>query len=42
MSHFDDEPSKDSQLMDDDNDITENNLGSERGLNLIEAEKKNK
>ena len=40
INNFDDEPSKDSQLMDD-NDITDNNAGSERGLNLLEDEKNN-
>ncbi len=45
LSQFDEEPIKDSQLMDNDNDndndnMTEN-LGSERGLNLLE-DKENK
>ena len=40
MSQFDEEPIQDSQLVDDGNDIGEN-VGSERGLNIIE-DKKNK
>ena len=40
MSQFDEEPIKDSQLLDNENDITDN-IGSERALNLLE-DKKNK
>ena len=40
MSQFDEEAIKDSQLIENENDITEN-MGSERGLNLLE-DKKNK
>ena len=40
MSQFDEEPIKDSQLLENENDITEN-IGSERALNLLE-DKKNK
>ena len=39
MSQFDEEPIKDSQLMDNENDDLTDNIGSERGLNLIEEKK---
>ena len=39
MSQFDEEPIKDSQLMDNENDDLTDNIGSERVLNLIEEKK---
>ena len=39
MSQFDEEPIQDSQLVDDDKDITDN-MGSEKGLSLVKTKKK--
>ena len=39
MSQFDEEPIQDSQLVDDDKDITDN-MGSERGLTNVKIKKK--